>query len=255
MRSLNLFDSVDARRLPILLSGAFFVVFGPQTAMAQPDLVINVADSIVRAGSCDASADLASGRIAIKNIGTSQAKMKILERVTRSMLVVYVPENIGIVDKKTKSEQLDVFDQESISFQVGSGVKKRGRFFGTPPNRVATANLPQTGSGRVAAIQKALNDLGHNAGPTDGISGSQTREAIRRYQRSKGETATGALTNRQTTRLLSETGVEVTGSTTTGAQGRLFVTLYASVDPYDLVEESNESNNIVKFTVEIDCSK
>ena len=255
MRSLNLFDSAGARRLPIVLSGALFLVFGPQTAMAQPDLVINVADSVVRAGSCDAGADLASGRIAIKNIGTSRAKMKILERVTRSMLVVYVPENIGVVDKKTKSEQLDVFDQESISFQVGSGINKRGRFFGTPPNRVATANLPQNASGRVAAIQKALNDLGHNAGQTDGINGSQTREAIRRYQRSKSETVTGTLTNGQTSSLLSEAGVEVTGSSVTGAQGRIVVTLYAAVDPYDLVEESNESNNIVKFTVEIDCSR
>ena len=56
-------------------------------------------------------------------------------------------------------------------------------------------------------------------------------------------------------RLLSEAGVEAEASSTTGAQGRLVVTLFAAVDPYDLVEESNEANNIVKFTVEIDCSQ
>ncbi len=247
--------SARMRRLGLMLAGVVVPLGGAQTALAQPDLVINVADSVVRAGSCDRASELASGRIAIKNIGTTQAKMKILERVTRSMLAVYVPENIDMVDKKTKSEQLDIFDQESMAFQVGKGVQKRGRFFGTPPNRVATANLPPTATGNVAGIQKALNELGHNAGPVDGIRGSQTRDAIRRYQQSKGETVTGRLTTRQTARLLSDAGIEVRASTTTGAQGPMLVTLYAAVDPYDLVEESNESNNIVKFTVEIDCSQ
>lgn len=247
--------STRARRLGLGFAGSVAFICGAQSALAQPDLVINVADSIVRAGSCDRASELASGRIAIKNIGTTQAKMKILERVTRSMLAVYVPENIDMVDKKTKSEQLDIFDQESMAFQVGKGVQKRGRFFGTPPNSVPTANLPPSASGNVATVQRALNELGHNAGPVDGIRGSQTRDAIRRYQQSKGEAVTGRLTTRQTARLLSDAGIEYSGSTTTGAQGPLRVTIYAAVDPYDLVEESNESNNVVKFTVEIDCSR
>ena len=227
-----------------------------QPSIAQPDLVINVADSFVRAGGCDASSDLANGRIAIKNIGTSQAKMKNIDRFTRSMLVVYVPENIGMIDKKTKSESLDVFDQESISFSLGADLAKRGRFFGTPPTQVATANLSRNASARTVALQSALNKLGHDAGRVDGVVGRQTREAIRKYQRSKGETATGNLTSGQIRGLLEEAGVSATETTTAGgAQGRVVVTLYAAVDPYDLVEESNEANNIVKFTVVVDCSK
>ena len=160
-----------------------------------------------------------------------------------------------MIDKKTKSESLDVFDQESITFAIGDGVAKRGRFFGTPPSRVATANLPRNASGRAVAIQKALNDLGHDAGTVDGVIGPQTREAIGRYQRSKGESASRTLNRRQTRRLLGEAGIDVSTPSTTGAQGRIVVTLFAAVDPYDLVEESNEANNIVKFTVEIDCSQ
>lgn len=241
--------------VPALLSGAALLAGGSSTAWAKPDLVINVADSIVRAGSCDASADLASGRIAIKNIGSAPAKMKIIERVTRSMLVVYVPENVGMIDKKIKSESLDVFDQESMTFEVGAGIAKRGRFFGTPPNQVATATQPRRSSYNVAGIQQALNDLGHNAGQTDGIIGDQTREAIRRFQRSIGETVTGSLTSQQLSRLLGQAGADAGQISTTGAQGPITVTLYAAVDPYDLVDESNEANNIVKFTVEIDCSR
>lgn len=255
MRSSHSSNRAAPGWLPALLSGAVLLTGISPAAWAKPDLVINVADSVVQAGSCDTSGYLARGRIAIKNIGSSQAKMKIIERVTRSMLAVYVPENIGMIDKKTKSESLDVFDQESMTFEVGRGVDKRGRFFGTPPAQVATGSRPRGTTFNVASLQKALNDLGHNAGLTDGVIGSQTREAIRRYQRSKGEAATGSLTRQQRSRLLGEAGVDAEQVATTGALGRLTVTLYAAVDPYDLVDESNESNNIVRFTVEIDCTR
>ncbi len=255
MNLKTIMHASGARQLPALVSGILLLAGGAHTAGAQPDLVINVADSYIQAGGCDESSDLATGRIAIKNIGSSQAKMKNIERFTRSMLVVYVPENVGMIDKKTKSESLDVFDQESINFAVGSDIAKRGRFFGTPPTTVGTANLPRNADGRTVAIQKALNELGHDAGPVDGIIGRQTREAINRYQKSKGEAVTRTLTAQQRGRLLEEAGVRPQSNAYTGAQGRIAVTLYAAVDPYDLVEESNEANNVVKFTVEIDCSQ
>jgi hypothetical protein len=40
--------------------------------------------------------------------------------------------------------------------------------------------------GRVRALQRALNDLGYRAGQPDGVFGSQTAEALRRFQREAG---------------------------------------------------------------------
>ena len=43
----------------------------------------------------------------------------------------------------------------------------------------------------VAVLQDALNTLGYNAGAIDGIFGNNTRNAVLRYQRSRGLTADG----------------------------------------------------------------
>ncbi|MGH6961653.1 MAG: peptidoglycan-binding domain-containing protein, partial [Dongiaceae bacterium] len=43
----------------------------------------------------------------------------------------------------------------------------------------------------VAAVQRALNDLGYTAGPVDGLMGSRTRGAIRAYQIDKGLPVSG----------------------------------------------------------------
>jgi len=261
MRSSNLVCSTRPYRLPAILAHIVLLTLGSQSATAQPDLVINVTDSLVKAGACDKSSNLAFGRIAVKNIGTSKAKM---DSITRPILVIYVPENISMRDEKTRTDTLDAydlnaFDQESIAFQLGAGSNKRGRFFGTPPDRVSTVNQQPArrvldARKRAAAIQRALNKLGHDAGKPDGVIGRQTREAVGRYQVSIEAASTGTLTDQQIERLLSEANVDE-NELATGAQGRFTVTLYAAVDPYDLVEESNEANNIVKFTITLDCSR
>lgn len=43
----------------------------------------------------------------------------------------------------------------------------------------------------VAVLQDALNTLGYNAGAIDGIFGNNTKNAVLRYQRSRGLTADG----------------------------------------------------------------
>jgi membrane-bound lytic murein transglycosylase B len=40
-------------------------------------------------------------------------------------------------------------------------------------------------------MQRLLNDLGFDAGPVDGVPGSQTRAAIRDYQQANGLPADG----------------------------------------------------------------
>jgi hypothetical protein len=45
----------------------------------------------------------------------------------------------------------------------------------------------------VLLVQHYLNDLGYDAGPTDGLIGPRTREAIRRFQLSEGRRSTGII--------------------------------------------------------------
>ncbi|MFM1813362.1 MAG: hypothetical protein RLZ98_57 [Pseudomonadota bacterium] len=241
-----------------VLTGAAIFCLGAGAAFAQdarPDLIINVDDSVIRAGTCSTEGALATGRVAIKNIGNARASMKIQDRLTRSMLAVFVPENIDMVAKVSKGEQLDAFDQEGIEFSVGAGVEKRGRFFGDPPFRVSTAIRTSNTTDRTRAIQRALTNLGFDTKGIDGVYGSNTRSAAAAYQRAQKQSATGNLTEAQVDRLLNRSGETVAASGTTGARGKIKVTLYAVVDPYNLVKESNEANNIIKFTVDIDCSR
>jgi len=53
-------------------------------------------------------------------------------------------------------------------------------------DRSVSAAAPAFEPDTVAWIQGRLGDLGYYKGPVDGISGAETREAIRRYQRDQG---------------------------------------------------------------------
>ena len=64
-------------------------------------------------------------------------------------------------------------------------------------------------------VQEALHRVGYYDGPIDGSFGPLTRAAIRRFQDSIGEKATGRLTAAEAGRLVSVTGL----GTGAGAQG------------------------------------
>ncbi len=225
------------------------------SANAQPDLIINEKDSRIYAGSCLTSEPLASGRIAIKNVGTQNAKLEITETF-RSMLAVWVPENIDMIAKITDRSNLKPLDQEGLAFEVGKGVLKKGRFFlSVSKNTLGAVRKQIVNRNRTASIQSALSKLGFDPGGIDGIMGRNTRSAIRAYQSDQNLRRTGFLTNAQYIKLLSDTGIsENSNIVTNGASGVTKVTLFAHVDPYNLIEESNEANNIKKFEVTIDCS-
>jgi len=231
---------------------AFGVLAHKTAAYAEADLVINIKDSFVQAGSCETSSPLASGRIAIKNQGEDIAALGVTQRFARSMLAVYVPENIDMMDKRTEREKLDPFDQEGVEFEVGAGVVKKGRHFGPPSRVTLTRTQPLDTRDQNTAIQRALDRIGYDPGGIDGIIGSNTRSAIREFQESIGAARTGFLTTNQIDMLFQKSGVSVVSSS--GATGLISVTLYAVVDPYNLINESNESNNIWAFEIEVDCS-
>ncbi len=58
----------------------------------------------------------------------------------------------------------------------------------------------------VARVQKLLADLGFDPGPTDGVSGAKTRQAIRDYQRRLGLAVDGRTSTQLLTHLRSVTG-------------------------------------------------
>lgn len=224
------------------------------SANARPDLIINEKDSRVFAGSCLTSEPLASGRIAIKNVGTDVAKLEITETF-RSMLAVWVPENIDMIDKITDRSVLKPLDQEGLAFEVAKGVQKKGRFFvSISKNSLAAAQRQITNRSRTATIQTALAKLGFDPKGIDGVMGGNTRAAIRAFQGDLGDPRTGILTSAQFQKLITKADVKEFDNTA-GANGITKVTLYAHVDPYNLIDESNEANNIRKFEVTIDCSK
>jgi len=66
---------------------------------------------------------------------------------------------------------------------------------GPAPDRLSRAQWQE--------VQSALNDIGFDAGPVDGVPGSRTHAAIIRFQRSRGF-ATGELLEYQRSRLLAD---------------------------------------------------
>ncbi|MEQ8823579.1 MAG: peptidoglycan-binding domain-containing protein [Filomicrobium sp.] len=239
---------------------AAVLTLGATAASALPDLVINTNDTYVQAGGCSKEEPLATGRIAIKNQGEDAAEVNVAERLTRSMLVIYVPENIDMIDKRPERSKLQPFDQQGISFELARGITKRGRNFATPGTTTYASTssslaVYETDADRVRSIQQGLLEIGFDPQGVDGQMGSRTRTAIRDYQASLGEARTGVLTLAQERKLYEKSGVSGDASTSFGgARGETKVRVYVSVDPYNLVEESNESNNLWSFTVTVDCN-
>jgi membrane-bound lytic murein transglycosylase B len=73
------------------------------------------------------------------------------------------------------------------------------------------AEAPMSRADRLGA-QQALNQLGYNVGVPDGIVGTQTRAAVRSWQKAKGLPADGYLTADLSHRLQAEAGLPATGN-------------------------------------------
>ena len=247
--------------VPLCLSFAALTA-GSAPSWALSDLIINVEDSRIQPGSCDESSPLVTGRIAIKNQGEDAAALKVTERFTRSLLAVYVPENIDMIDKKSQNRKLDPFDQEGIAFEIGSGIVKKGRQFGPPSatsihDDQASSRKKRGDRQRVTAIQRALDKIGFDPGTIDGVIGPNSRTAIRDFQESIGAVRTATLTDSQVRILFDKAGngTSTSSGSTYGAHGEVEVTIYAVVDPYNLVQESNEANNLKVFKFTVDCGE
>lgn len=63
-------------------------------------------------------------------------------------------------------------------------------------------DLIELSQSQLRSVQQALNDIGFDAGPMDGVPRDKTREAISLFQESRGYRPTGKLTEREQVRLL-----------------------------------------------------
>lgn len=284
----------------------------PTAAQTGPDLIIVQSDSEITPVSCAKNQPLATGRIVIKNQGDDTARMKLgfVDRLSRSLVAVYVPEHL---DLKARAYELTILgprDQESVRISLGDGVLKEGRFTnvvaGPPLNQYggytqpqsaplpppapapvtqinpnALLNLSELTLEDIQDIQRALQNLGYYRGRIDGVIGAGGRRAIRRLQRDLSAFEDGELTVGQVQELERRTGIFLQigsagfvaappptpsysavvaptptyGGARQGFQGpRTYrVTLYAVVDPYNVVDEVDERNNLVKFQIDITC--
>ncbi len=263
-------------------------VAGP--AAAEPDLLIVQEESVVTAGGCGVDEPLARASIVIKNAGESSARAVggIVNMLAKSLVLVYVPEYPDLRGRAFELALLGPRDQESIEVVVGLGKVKEGRFTelaSLAPNATPTvADRPGTPeldldaplalneltTRERKAVQEALKKLGYYKGAIDGVFGGGVERAVKRFQDALDAAETGVLTIGQTLELDRRSGVYLS----IGAVGfesapravsetprpepidgkRVYrVTLYAVVDPHNVVPESDERNNLVKFPIFVAC--
>lgn len=87
------------------------------------------------------------------------------------------------------AEARDALANQMTGDQVARAQQEASRFRAAGATSSETSGLPEQYS--VANVQQALNRLGYDAGPVDGLMGSKTRSAIREFQRANGVAITG----------------------------------------------------------------
>jgi len=232
------------------------------TALAKPDLVINKTDSKVDFISCEESEPLANGRIVIRNEGEAVANLRSAEDFFRSFVALYVPENIDLIDKDTKRTKLEPREQRTVNVSIGRNKVKTGRNY----NALATQASSTGSSGFnpdildddpdfAEQIQAFLKSRGYSL-TVDGDWGPGSRRALAAFQRNIGLSGNGAWTKAtadEIARLSGAVASDVIYSNEKDAQGRTKITVLAVVDPYNLIDESNEMNNVLAYTGYLKC--
>lgn len=225
-------------------------------AAAQADLVVLAAESEIRFVGCEEDAPLAVGRIVVLNVGDADARLRLgdLDRFPRSMLAVYDPLRLDLIDDGFQQATLAAGDRVEVRVEIGRGAVKRGRFGADADDGRALDLSALTREDR-REVQRALDDLGFYDGAIDGLFGDGVEAAVRSLQRDMGAVETGRLTVGQARALaaLAERSLNVAEPPSGPVLGVVAVTLLAVVDPYNRVDEADETNNVARFSGEIDC--
>ncbi|MDX2288077.1 MAG: peptidoglycan-binding protein [Hyphomicrobiaceae bacterium] len=248
----------------------FALAMTATAASAAPDLVIQAADSKVEFKSCEDGQPLAEGRIVIRNEGDSEANLRSADDFFRSFVAVYVPENIDLIDKDTKRTKIEPGEQRAITFTIGKDAKKKSRNYHAFASGGAAGGFPTEKDwlkntakykDQIISVQKLLVSRGYflgNSGPekdgADGNWGRASSTALKNFQNVQKLKATGEW-NEETAKAIAA----LTGGTKPKVEnikndkGETQITLFAVVDPYNLIDESNERNNILAYTGFLKC--
>ncbi|CFW97421.1 exported protein of unknown function [Candidatus Filomicrobium marinum] len=231
------------------------VTLGAQAAHAAPDLVIQKSDSEVKFVGCEEGQPLATGRLVIRNEGDSDANLRGANELFRSFVAVYVPENIDLIEKDTKRTKMEPREQRAIEFTLGAGKVKKGRNYNALPNGDSSSAADPAKDAKLARdIQAFLKSRGYVVS-VDGDWGAGSKRALKSFQENQKLKATGEWNAETQAAIEKLTGVAagMTVDNVKDAQGRTRITIFAVVDPYNLIDESNERNNIVTYTGYLAC--
>lgn len=239
------------------LSGSILLGLSVQ-AFASPDLVINKDDSKIDFISCEQSQPLVEGRIVIRNEGSSDANLRSAKDFFRSFVAVYVPENIDLIDKDSKRTKLEPREQRTVRISVGKGKKKAGRNYNA--FRAASGggsfdpDILEDDEVYASKIQAFLKSRGY-AVAVDGDWGAGSRRALKAFQANLGLDATGEWDEDTASRIEKLAGVSSTVEYTNvkNEDGETRIRVFAVVDPYNLIAESNEQNNVVAYEGYLKC--
>lgn len=236
---------------------ALLVMSYAASAVAAPDLVIQKSDTDLKFVSCELGEPLVEGTIVIRNSGDTDANLREASDFFRSFVAVYNPENIDLIEKDTKRTKMEPKEQRSISISVGRGKVKKGRSYnayavtsttGYPSDPEWLTNRDKY-ENEIKEVQQFLKNRGYSIPKIDGVWGSGSKKALRNFQDQVGLAGKGEW-NEATAQKITELSGKGGSSSSTivnekDKQGRTKITVFAVVDPYNLIEESNENNNIL----------
>lgn len=149
-------------------------------------------------------------------------------------------------------------EQRAIEFTLGAGKVKKGRNYNSLPNAAANGstdpNIMKADLKFARDIQGFLKSRGY-AVTVDGDWGAGSKRALKAFQENQSLKATGEW-DAETQAAIDKIRGGATGLTIENVkdeQGRTRVTVFAVVDPYNLIDESNERNNIITYTGYLAC--
>ncbi|MDX2309384.1 MAG: peptidoglycan-binding protein [Hyphomicrobium sp.] len=227
-------------------------------AWAAPDLIIQQVDTDLKFVGCEVNQPLVEGTIVIRNNGDSEANLREASDLFRSFVAIYNPENIDLIEKDTKRTKMEPKEQRSITISMGGGKVKKGRNYNAFPEE-ASSGFPTDKDWltnrskyevQIKKVQQFLKDRGYAISKIDGKWGSSSKSALKAFQSQVGLSATGDWSEATGMKIAELGGGAPTATlkNIVDSQGRTKITVFAVVDPYNLIEESNENNNILALT-------
>lgn len=227
-------------------------------ADGRPDLVIQAEDSELNFVSCNTSEPLVQGRIVIRNDGDGDANLRAADNLLRSFVAVYNPENIDLIEKDTRRTKIEPREQRQVEISMGKGAVKTGRNFngfsgGSASSLPSDPDALEDDADLARLVQKFLRDRAYSVS-VDGDWGSGSKRALAAFQRTQNLPGNGSW-NEETAEKMSSLipDLKPSANNVVNDRGETQITVFAVVDPYNLIDESNEGNNLLKYTGWLKC--